>query len=326
MGKYELTNRTIAEFIKENGEWTAMAIKLPDGSYTRTAAIDYRLRRLLQVACDVSKKDISQCRVLDLACLEGHYAIEFATQGAETLGIEGRAVSVAKCDFAAGALGLRRSKFIQDDVRDFTAAKHGMFDIIVCSGILYHLPAEDAWKLLKAIREACSGILLLDTFVSLSGRETLSVAGQEVRGHYYLEHVDDGDRERALWASLDNDRSFWFTDTSLANLLIEAGFSSVMDVMVPGMPGNPADRKTYLAVAGEPVTIVTSDPTKKAPVAKLAEGPNLRMDPSQTTRSFLHRTAKAMLPQSMKDVLKPVLRRVGILSPDSTPEFLRRKT
>ena len=40
-------------------------------------------------------QDITQCnfkelRILDLACLEGQYAIEFAMQGAEVVGIEGR--------------------------------------------------------------------------------------------------------------------------------------------------------------------------------------------------------------------------------------------
>ena len=42
------------------------------------------------------------------------------------------------------------------------------------------------------------------------------------------------------------------------NMLLKAGFTSVMDVLVPHMPGNLADRKTYLAVAGEPVLIQTS--------------------------------------------------------------------
>ena len=63
--------------IREHGQWTAMAIKLRDGSYTRQSGPDYRLRRLLQVAADLVHKPLSQCRVLDLGCLEGHFAIEF---------------------------------------------------------------------------------------------------------------------------------------------------------------------------------------------------------------------------------------------------------
>src|ERR1700712_2944833 len=104
--------------IDEHGPWTAMAIRLKDGSYTRAPAIDYRLRRLLQVSVDLVGKPLTQCRVLDLACLEGHYAIEFALHGAEVLGIEGRAASVAKCEFVQRNLGLERARFVQDDVRN----------------------------------------------------------------------------------------------------------------------------------------------------------------------------------------------------------------
>src|SRR4051812_49098104 len=93
-------NGAIEDIVQEHGPWTAMAIRLADGSYTREPAPDYRLRRLVQAAQDLVGKPLAQCRVLDLACLEGQYAIEFALHGAEALGIEGRAASVAKCEFA----------------------------------------------------------------------------------------------------------------------------------------------------------------------------------------------------------------------------------
>jgi 2-polyprenyl-3-methyl-5-hydroxy-6-metoxy-1,4-benzoquinol methylase len=320
-----MLNEKTRRFVAEHGDWTAMAIRLPDGSYTRApAAVDHRLKRLLQVAADVSKKPISACRVLDLACLEGHYAIEFAAHGAEATGIEGRAVSVTKCDYAKDALGLERAMFVQGDVRDFSAEKYGKFDIIICSGILYHLPADDIWQLIKAMHVACTGILLLDTFVSLNGRNEVNVAGVALRGHYYGEHEHGGDKAASLWASLDNERSFWFTAPSLMNMLLKAGFTSVMDVLVPHMPGNLADRKTYLAVAGEPVLIQTSEPTERAATTYLQEGENRPMDDSQRRKSALHKAAKRILPQGIKDLIKPALRLMGVLPPDGTPEFMTK--
>ena len=128
-----------------------------------------------------------------------------------------------------------------------------------------------------------------------------------------------------LWASLDNERSFWFTVPSLMNLLIAAGFTSVFDVLVPEMAGNLKDRKTYLAVAGEPVEIKTSDPTNALGKVFLEEGDNPRMDTSQREKSALHKAAKQFLPRSIKDLIKPPLRLIGILPPDKTPEFMRKK-
>src|SRR5215217_6605312 len=125
-----MVNSELEKLVEQHGPWTAMAIKLPDGSYTRAPSPDYRLRRILQSAADLVGKPLSQCRVLDLACLEGHYAIEFALQGAEAVGIEGREASLVKCEFVKQALGLKRVTFVQDDVRNLSREKYGVFDII----------------------------------------------------------------------------------------------------------------------------------------------------------------------------------------------------
>ena len=59
-----------------------MSIHLGGDTYTLAPAPDARLRRLVQVTSDLAGKPLSQLRLLDLACLAGHYAIEFAMQGA----------------------------------------------------------------------------------------------------------------------------------------------------------------------------------------------------------------------------------------------------
>lgn len=321
-----MLNETTTQFVREHGAWTAMAIKLSDGSYTREpVAPDYRLVRLLQVASDVAKKPLDQCRVLDLACLEGHYAIEFAAHGAEALGTEGRAVSVTKCEYARDALGLTRLSFVEDDVRNFSVDRYGRFDIIICSGLLYHLQAGDGAKLIQELYRACDGILLLDTFVSLFGKDRVEAGGESVQGHYYHEHNPGEDRSSKLWASLDNERSFWFTEPSLLHLLGQAGFTSVMKVLVPTTVGMPADRETYLAIAGKPAQVLTSDLSASAAPQRVPEGPNLVMDLSQRPPGLFHRLAKQGLPQPVKDLVKPPLRAIGLLPPDPTPEFMRGK-
>ena len=309
---------------QQHGPWTAMAIKLPDGSYTREPSPDYRLRRILQVGNDLVGKPLSQCRVLDLACLEGHYAVEFALHGAEVLGIEGREASVAKCEYVKKTLGLHRATFLQDDVRNLTREKYGIFDIIICSGLFYHLPAEDAHRLLEAMHETCSGIVILDTFIALSSQRSIDVRGTTRHGHVYGEHdpsETEEERKKKLWASLDNESSFWFTQPSLLNMLTSAGFSSVSEVLLPAMPGNMGDRKTYVAIKRQNVAVLSSEPTQSARDGEVPEGPNRHVDPSQTPRGPVFHAAKRLLPQPVKDVIKPVLRAVRLLPPDSTPSF-----
>src|SRR5208283_4911140 len=59
-------------------------------------------------------------RLLDLACLEGLFAIEFARK----------------------VLGLSNCRLIKGDVRSISA-ELGSFDVILCAGILYHLDFPD---------------------------------------------------------------------------------------------------------------------------------------------------------------------------------------
>ncbi len=314
--------------IDEHGPWTAMAIKLKDGSYTRERAADYRLRRLLQVSVDLVGKPLAECRVLDLACLEGHYAIEFALHGAEVLGIEGRAASVAKCEYVRNNLGLNRARFVQDDVRNLSPEKYGVFDIVICSGLLYHLPAKDARALLESMHRCCTGIVLVDTFVALASQRTIEVGGAERHGLIYPEHdaaETEDKRLKKLWASLDNEASFWFTEPSLMNMLQEIGFTSLLDVLGPAMPGNLKDRKTYAAIKGRPAVVLSSDPTRDASHAAIDEGDNPRMDAVQTPRGPLFLAAKRLLPQSVKDIVKPALRAMRLLPADTTPEFQRKR-
>jgi len=321
----ELRNR-LEDVVDAHGPWTAMSIKLSDDVCTREPAVDYRLKRILQACSDVVGKPLAACRVLDLACLEGHYALEFARHGSEVVGIEGRQASVAKCDFARDAMGLERASFHQDDVRNLSVEKYGTFDIVICSGLLYHLQAPDAWRLIQSMHSVCRGIVVIDTFVALSSRVDVELDGAAYHGHVYGEHdatETQAQKAKKLWASLDNDSSFWFTEPSLLNLLARAGYSSAFEVLTPTMPGNLRDRKTYLAVKGRPVAVLTSDPTDRQPHIDIPEGVNPRTDPSQVHRGRVFATAKRILPQGIKNAIKPALRAIKVLPSDQTPTFQR---
>ena len=252
-----------AKIAAKYGEWGAYNIHLGQGVHTmdRTDFYDPRLRRICQVVYDIADKPISQLRVLDLACLEGIYSIELARQGAQVLGIEGREANVQKALFAKQILGLDNIEFIQDDVRNLSAEKYGIFDVVLCMGIQYHLDSPDVFGFMEKVAEVCRGFAIVDTHVSFTNEVTQAYKGHSYAGRWFAEHDPSTTPEQRLkinWASLDNVKSFWFTRPSLYNLLKHIGFTSVFECHNPLWSANAPDRVTLLAMKGRPAQFLSS--------------------------------------------------------------------
>jgi SAM-dependent methyltransferase len=308
---------SMEQVVAKHGPWSAMSIRLADGRYTREQAVDHRLKRLVQCATDMVGKPLNQCRVLDLACLEGHYGIEFALQGAQSVCVEIREANLAKTAYAVAHLGLDdRCKIYQDDVRHVNPLDYGQFDIIICSGILYHLPGADAAALLASMQACCNKVCIIDTFVAVRGEANIEIDGEMYSGSLYSEHTalkTRAEKLQDLWASVDNDTSFWFTHNALVTLLARAGFTSCSEVLLPTHPEVSYDRRTYAALKGQPVTIQSSAMTQA--VGHVDGGPEDPHDlhPHQTDHGAVFRLGKSWLPQGVKDAIKPTLRAVGVL-------------
>src|SRR5262245_20050321 len=117
-----------------------------------------RSRRIIQTICDLRQGSFAGWRVLDLGCAHGSYPSEVAKRGARTVGIEARADWLKHANRMKEDLRLDNVTFIQGDVRELDR-RHGSFDIVLCLGLVYHLPAEDAVRLLRSIFDVCTGFL-----------------------------------------------------------------------------------------------------------------------------------------------------------------------
>lgn len=252
------------EIVKRYDEWTAHNIHLQDGIYTydqnhpdfndRIAGYTRILRRVLQVASDLTNKPLNRLRVIDLGCLEGVYGIEFARHGAEVVGVEIREANIVKARFAKDVLSLSNISFVQDDVRSLSVEKYGQFDVVLCIGILYHLDAPDVFQFVETMSEVCRHLAIIDTHVGLQPNRTYAYKGQEYHGWTFTEHApneSEEEKSKKLWASIDNEKSFWFSRSSLFNLLADVGFTSVYDCQNPALPGQFSDRDTLVAVKGQ---------------------------------------------------------------------------
>ena len=265
--KQELAGR-VDQLIEEYGEWS-YDIPLPHRVWTRgnEGVPHTRLKRIFQVACDLSTKPLHSCRVLDLGCLDGQFSIEFALTGAEVVGVEVREASIQKALLAKESLRLENLKFIQDDVRNISREKQGQFDVIVCSGLLYHLDTPDVFALIEHMYEMTKRLVIIDTHVSLSPKSSVTYKGQTYFGHHFREFADEDTevaKEQKLWASWGNPVSFRFTRPSLVNFLSHAGFTSAYECFTPphlnyGEPGlEHKDRCTFVAVKGRKQSLTTS--------------------------------------------------------------------
>ncbi|HVS28954.1 MAG TPA: class I SAM-dependent methyltransferase [Solirubrobacteraceae bacterium] len=269
--------RRLAEAVAEHGEWTAHNIHLGSGVYTRGPELcgeEVKLRQVVQTVADMADRPFEQLRILDLGCLEGQYAIELALHGAQVVGIDGREANLAKAAFARDVLGLSKLELLLEDVRSLERERHGGFDVVLCWGLLYHLPARDVFDFIARLSDVCDGFALIDTHISLSDDELgrhrpedfwvnpYTQLGRLVRhehgahdywGRDFREHAPgstQAQRRDSLWASLDNETSFWLTRPSLLSALMHAGFTSAQSCVVPPVLWLPPDRATILATKG----------------------------------------------------------------------------
>jgi len=273
----ELIESRKRRIVERFGPWSAHNIFLEGDVYTINKGIagdEVKLRRILQNVSDLSRRPLDSLRVLDLACLEGLYAVEFARHGAKVVGIEGREANLAKARFAKEVLALENLEFVQDDVRNLSKAKYGQFDVVLCLGILYHLDAPDVLTFLEQVADVCRDFALIDTHVSLVPEKSFLHRGRKYWGRAYQEHAAGSppqERTGRLWASLDNPESFWLTRPSLYNALSHAGFTTVYECHMPPESEKPLDRVTLLAMRGQRQELFCSPILSAQPIGDLAE-------------------------------------------------------
>ncbi|MFZ0606591.1 MAG: methyltransferase domain-containing protein [Xanthobacteraceae bacterium] len=222
-----------------------------DGVPVPTNANAIPVRRILSLAETLARGPLPGATVLDLACQEGCYAIEFALAGAQAVGVEGRDYHVQRarlCAEKAGVSGLIR--FDVADIRHVDEKSYGRFDIVLLLGILYHLDALDAVDTLVRLANLTNDLLIIDTHIALSNKSSFEFRGRTYEGTYVREHNDGDSPEQRFarrQASIDNTFAFYFTRVALTRLLVEVGFPIVVEALAPLDVTKPADRATFVA-------------------------------------------------------------------------------
>jgi SAM-dependent methyltransferase len=177
--------------------------------------------------------------LVDLGCLEGGFATEFARLGLQATGIDVRESNIANAEHIRAGVDLPNLRFICDDA--WNVAAHGPFDIVFCVGLHYHI--ADQKRFMAEMARACSRAIFLDTWCAPEADDHPSVgiynlseltAHEGVPGRWFVEHELDAGADKGVlntlkWASWNNQRSFWPTKAGLVATMREAGFATVFE-------------------------------------------------------------------------------------------------
>lgn len=298
-----------SEVIEKYGPWTAHNVHLQDDIYTigpRIVGDEVRLRRITQIVFDLMGGTVENARVLDLACLEGLFAIEFARHKAKCMGIEGREANIEKARFVKDVLSLDNLELVQDDVRNLSAEKYGRFDVVLCLGILYHLDQPDVFSFIEKLSEVCRKVCIVDTRITLRPNAQVAYKNKTYSGRKGEEH-DAGDSKESklarLWASLDNTENFYLSRATLCNALSHAGFTSIYQCNVPGEPDKPENRIAFVAIKGEVGELLNAPLMKSRPRDDMPERPRReRSVPAEAIRKMSH-----LMPPKMRRIAKRLI-------------------
>jgi SAM-dependent methyltransferase len=195
--------------------FTAHNVRLDDGAYTfpEAAPIDQMgdyacVKNLLPMLFPDGWQGRS---IVDLGCLEGGFATEFARLGLNSTGIDVRESNIANAQYIKSRCDLPNLRFICDDA--WNIGKYGPFDIVFCVGLHYHI--EDQRRFLKEMGDACNRAIFIDTHFAPEfdaepavGIHKLSelTMHEGLPGRWYAEHEIDAatakdELEALKWAS-----------------------------------------------------------------------------------------------------------------------------
>lgn len=196
-------------------------------------------KRLLNFVFPGEKAGIS---LIDLGCFNGDYTVEFARMGFDSLGLEVREENFKKCLENKEKSRLFNLKFVRDTA--WNVKMHGSFDVVFCSGLLYHLEKPAAF--LEILSEVTKKILIVQTHFSLPENHTVNkyalsplTVNEGLPGRWFNEGKPFN--EGNLWASWENATSFWLQKEFLIGKIRDCGFDIVLeqfDGYTAGAPEN----------------------------------------------------------------------------------------
>lgn len=229
----------------DNITFTAHNIRLDDGLYTisndKIAIHEHGIfRSAKRIINALFAPNLDNVRLVDLGCLEGGYAVEFARLGLHVTGIDVRQSNIDACNYVKSRINVKSLTFIRDNA--WQLSTYGPFDVVFCAGVFYHI--ENPRQFMGLLFKNCKKLLFLETHFSTWMRnETHNLSDlAEHEGYWgrwateFGSEQDYHNREIFRWASWDNIKSFWLKKEYILQAMTDAGFDIVLEQFDHMMP------------------------------------------------------------------------------------------
>jgi SAM-dependent methyltransferase len=190
-------------------------------------------------------------RAIDVGCGVGYFSTYLKSLGLDVVGVDGRAENVA--DAQRRVPGAR---FVAADVQDRAIRELGLFDVVLCVGLLYHL--ENPFAVIRNLHALTGRLLIIESVVIPSRLPTAALLGEPCG------------RDQAL-----GDSVFVLSRPALIKMLYRAGFRHVYEPVTLPDHDDFRDsplmhrRRTVIVAAKQPVDTSelrpVSEPTSPSP-------------------------------------------------------------
>lgn len=215
MKALKLFNKDLRKEFEKRGPWiTKFNVNGKEYGGDFDAMNDRRIDQFYQYFPDAKT-------ILELGSFEGGHTLSIAKRNSvkKVIGVEGRRENINKAKFVQELLGIKNVKFVQSNLEDINLSEFGHFDVVFCSGVLYHLPKP--WELIEKISGISENIFIWTHFSDEKKADT-------VIGEYKGMMWSEGDMCSPL--SGLSPKSFWFTLDSLEKALKNYGFKNIHHV------------------------------------------------------------------------------------------------
>jgi SAM-dependent methyltransferase len=173
--------------------------------------------------------------VLELGSCEGYNSFQLAERADRVVSVEGRAKNLEKAHFLQPWLDPdRKIQFVEGNLESCDLSSFGTFDVIWCTGLLYHLP--EPWRLVMQMPGVSRNLFLSTHYAS-----DLDIG--EVRDGFAGRWCEEGGLADGI--SGMSSRSFRLTLGSLIRVLTVAGYSTV--VVMKNIVDHPVEPVVMLA-------------------------------------------------------------------------------